>query len=63
LRRLNKHTPRDNKAKTFINKREAIKEAGKPWTARPDEELKIMFGKGMPVSRLTVNFERTKASD
>lgn len=62
LRRLNKHTPEDNKAKTFIKKREAIKETGKPWSARQDEELKIMFEKGMPVSRLTVYFDRTKGA-
>lgn len=58
LRRINKHTPE----KSFIKKREAMKEAGKPWSARQDEELKIMFEKGMPVSRLTVYFDRTKGA-
>jgi len=60
LRRINKHT--STPEKSIIKKRAALKEAAKPWSARQDEELKIMFEKGMPVSRLTVYFDRTKGA-
>lgn len=60
LRRLNKGETAAGKG-AFIEKRVELKEKkGKAWTRKQEEELKIMWEKGMPVSRLTVYFDRTK---